>query len=173
MNREVYYSRIVTTSQVIINRQVITPHFNFLHPNRSLPALFQHSHTLSPFQPPPPAGFPCKSAPRSNCEAGARGLRLRRSHVHRLGADDRRGAPVNTEQSAGRPAVGADVGDAQGVVCEGFSNSDLHDIYPGGGNLFVGFGTGTVRRGGVGKGRRGGGGGVWKMGSGIRTDVED
>lgn len=54
MNREVYYSRIVTTSQVIINRQVITPHFNFLHPNRSLPALFQHSHTLSPFQPPPP-----------------------------------------------------------------------------------------------------------------------
>lgn len=54
--------------------------------------------------------------------AGARGLRLRRSHVDRLGADDRRDAPVDTEQGAGRTAGQLDVGDAQWVVCEVFKS---------------------------------------------------
>lgn len=63
-------------------------------------------------------------------------MRLRRSDVNSLGAHDRRGATVDTEQSAGRTAVETDVGDAQWVVCEGSSQKCIIVL----GELLCGFG---------------------------------
>ena len=76
-----------------------------------------------------------KPAFGSERAAGPGGLRLRRSDVNRLGAHDRRGAAVDTEQGAGRTAVGLDVGDAQWVVCEGSSQTCIIFL----GNFFVGL----------------------------------
>ena len=86
---------------------------------------------ISPILSPPiPSCFEAlshKSASESQSKAGARNLRLRRSHIHRRGTDNGRPATVNSVHSAGRAARQTNVGDAQWVGCNG-NKLDMHVV---------------------------------------------